>query len=163
MKLSDWLRGLVGIEIIEEDVDDEVYEDIDALESFSKASEPQMLKTVSPEERVIRNYKTEIECCKGVIVKPEKMTIEMFCPHNIYDCPKMADLLRKGYSVVINIDGTKTDDAMHIYFFMRGCVYALGGSYRRISDNVFMFLPSDVEVAGIGKDISFQNTFTFEW
>jgi len=78
----------------------------------------------------------EISKYRVVLVKPEK-----------FDCATViAKHLCQGDAVILNCEETHEDIARRVVDFLSGCAFALDGSIKKASKNVYIIAPKDVGV-----------------
>ena len=75
---------------------------------------------------------------KVVIVKPERFET----------AAEVADHLRDGRPVLMNLEQTQKDVARRLLDFLSGVAYALDGKIRKISSNTFIISPYNVDIMG---------------
>ena len=81
---------------------------------------------------------------KGIIVKSRITTIR---PKTFVDDARtIADSLREQVPVIINLENTDSKDAQRIVDFISGTVYALNGTLKKVSHQVFISAPNNVTV-----------------
>jgi cell division inhibitor SepF len=68
-------------------------------------------------------------------------------PKGFDECPKLVDNLKSRKPVIINLEKIETDTARKIFDFLSGATYALNGNVQKIANNIFVFLPENVDVA----------------
>lgn len=73
-------------------------------------------------------------------------------PQEFDDAQMIADSLRNGRMIVINMEGGELETAQRIIDFIGGASYALGGSIQAISANIFIAVPNSIEVSGDLRD-----------
>lgn len=56
--------------------------------------------------------------------------------------------LKNRRPVVVNLEHIDRENARRILDFMSGATYALGGLMRKVSANIFLFAPSNVDIDG---------------
>lgn len=69
-------------------------------------------------------------------------------PREFDDAQSVADSLKAGRAIVINMEGVELAPAQRIIDFIGGSCYALNGSIQAISGNIFIAAPNNVEVTG---------------
>ncbi|GEM_PF-89078 len=69
-------------------------------------------------------------------------------PQDISESQVVADFLRNGKTIVINMEGLELSPAQRIIDFIGGACYAIGGSLQAISANIFIAAPGSIEVSG---------------
>jgi len=62
------------------------------------------------------------------------------------ECPKLVDSLKSRKPVIINLERIENDTARKIFDFLSGATYALTGNVQKIAQNIFVFLPENVNV-----------------
>jgi len=66
--------------------------------------------------------------------------------------PKLVDSLKSRKPVIINLENIENDTARKIFDFLSGGTYALNGNVQKIAQNIFVFLPENVDVATGGSE-----------
>jgi len=67
-------------------------------------------------------------------------------PKGFDECPKLVDSLKSKKPVIINLENIENDTARKIFDFLSGATYALNGNVQKIAQNIFVFLPENVDV-----------------
>lgn len=67
-------------------------------------------------------------------------------PKGMQDLPGIADELRGGNTLVVNIEQSDRELARRILDFLSGVAYALDGRVHRIATDTYMVLPCSVEM-----------------
>jgi cell division inhibitor SepF len=68
-------------------------------------------------------------------------------PRTFNDAQQIADQLKRGHPVIVDLQSTDGELAKRIIDFASGLTYALDGSMQRVADKVFLLTPPDVEVS----------------
>ncbi|MDR0874645.1 MAG: cell division protein SepF [Clostridiales Family XIII bacterium] len=91
----------------------------------------------------------------NLIPLPGRQTIEKLTsrfkivviePKAFDECPRLVDSLKARKPVIINLERIENDTARKIFDFLSGATYALGGNVQKIAQNIFVFLPENVDV-----------------
>ena len=69
-------------------------------------------------------------------------------PQEFNEAQVVADFLKDGKTIVINMEGIEIYAAQRIIDFISGSCYALNGTLQAISSNIFIAAPEAIEVAG---------------
>ena len=79
-----------------------------------------------------------------------KATSEVYVikPVAFDDAQTVADFLKSGKTIVINMEGVQLDPAQRIIDFIGGACYGIGGELSAISSNIFIAAPDNIEVSG---------------
>ncbi len=158
MGIKDMINGVLGIE---DDYDDEeliLDKEIDEEKSKIAAAKGESIKmeNVEPAPMGI-NYKTDnsyesILSRNNSVSKysmngtaPFKMLV--IEPKSFDECTKLVDNLRSRKPVIINLERVETDLAKKMFDFMSGATYALSGNVQRVTANIFIFAPANVDIA----------------
>ncbi|MCL1896348.1 MAG: cell division protein SepF [Clostridiales bacterium] len=75
-----------------------------------------------------------------------KFKILVIEPKAFDECPKLVDSLKGRKPVIINLEHIENDTARKIFDFLSGATYALNGNVQKIAQNIFVFLPENVDV-----------------
>jgi cell division inhibitor SepF len=76
----------------------------------------------------------------------KKFQIVVIEPKAFDECPKLVDSLKSRKPVIINLEHIENDTARKIFDFLSGATYALNGNVQKIAQNIFVFLPENVDV-----------------
>jgi cell division inhibitor SepF len=71
--------------------------------------------------------------------------VVVFAPRTFDDAQEVADQLRAGKPVILNLESTDREVAQRVVNFVSGSIYALSGEMHRIGSGMLMFLPQGVE------------------
>ena len=91
------------------------------------------------------------------------MNVVVIEPQSFDDAQQVAINLQKKKPVVLNFENTEKSVANRIIDFVSGTTYALNGDIKKISNNVILCAPSNVNVSyseeehRLGGDMSFLN------
>jgi cell division inhibitor SepF len=69
-------------------------------------------------------------------------------PKSFDECPKLVDSIKARKPVIINLEAVPTEIARKIFDFLSGGAYALNGKVQKIAQNIFVFLPENIDVSG---------------
>lgn len=141
-------KSLVGFE----EIDDEYEEDFEEEEVERKAprrsdayglgtSSASRVKDTAEKENIVSIQKQTLNAITS------KFKIVVIEPKGFDECPKLVDNLKSRKPVIINLEKIETDTARKIFDFLSGATYALNGNVQKIANNIFVFLPENVDVA----------------
>jgi len=97
------------------------------------------------------------------VVAAYRMNVVVIEPQSFDDAQQVAANLQKKKPVVLNFEKTEKSVASRIIDFISGTTYALNGDIKKISNNVFLCAPNNVNVSyseeghRLGDDMSFPN------
>ena len=76
-----------------------------------------------------------------------KFNMIIFNPVNYDQAQGIVDSLKQRKPIIVNLDELDVALAQRILDFTSGAVYALGGDIKKAAKNIFLVVPSNVEVA----------------
>jgi len=83
-------------------------------------------------------------------------------PNTFDDAQDICDHLKSKKPVVINLEGIEKADAQRIIDFLSGAIYSLDGSIQKVSCDIFVIAPNNVDVSGDLKE-ELKNKTVFPW
>ncbi|MDD5923024.1 MAG: cell division protein SepF [Eubacteriales bacterium] len=149
MGIGDSMKKLIGIEevdpedeITEEDVEEEKAklekENVRAEKPrFTEEKKRAPYTQVKPQERRF-TAQTNAGTFKLLLIEPKSFE----------ECPKLVDSLKSRRPIIINLEKIETDTARKIFDFLSGAIYALNGNVTKVANNIFVFAPENVDIAG---------------
>lgn len=87
-----------------------------------------------------------------VSVSERSMKMILFKPSSYDETESVIDSLRARKPVVVNLDEINPAVAQRILDFISGAVYALNGDIRRAARNIFVVVPSNIEISSNEAD-----------
>lgn len=70
----------------------------------------------------------------------------IFTPKTYDDVGRIIDHLKRGDQVIVDFSSTNQGVEARILDFMSGAIYALGGSVKKITPDIFLFAPSHLSL-----------------
>lgn len=126
-KLSEKLMGLLGFEVEEME------------EDFTPEEEDEIHEPALFRPRAVKNNVVNIHSAQNIrIVVANAARFEQV--------QEYATELKNRRPVIINLEGVDRETGRRILDFMSGATYALGGLMRKVSSNIFLFAPSNVDI-----------------
>jgi cell division inhibitor SepF len=80
-------------------------------------------------------------------------------PRTFNDAQQIADQLKRGNPVIVNLQTTDAELSKRIIDFGSGLTYGLDGSMQRIADKVFLLTPPDVDVSAEDRAAMVESGF----
>lgn len=141
MGLFNKMKEMVGIEEID---DDEIEESIKPALPEKRTPEirPALggIHAEIPKSNDMRNATLpggrRTDQFKMVVVEPSGFD----------ESPRLVDNLKAKKPVIINLENLETDTARKIFDFLSGATYALNGNVQKVANNIFVFVPENVDV-----------------
>ncbi len=122
-------------------------------------------ETTEEDEEVNYEEPAFIGGASKVVTMPEsssnsdaKFNMIIFNPVNYDQAQGIVDSLKQRKPIIVNLDDLDVALAQRILDFTSGAVYALGGDIKKAAKNIFLVVPSNVEVAtDIGEESSYDS------
>ena len=92
---------------------------------------------------------------KNTTIRPaasEKVSIQLMAPRSNADAAKIADLLKEGCIVLLDISNLEKDQAFRLVDFLAGVAYVIGGEMKKTNRNTIVISPTGVDIAGVLPD-----------
>lgn len=138
-------KELIGIEEVDED--DDIFEEEPVVEKKPEIRQnsfvqPAPVKEVK-ENRVVNMQNNNSATMNRITSQFKMVVIE---PKSFDESPKLVDNLKAKKPVIINLEKLESDTARKIFDFLSGATYALNGNVQKIANNIFVFVPENVDV-----------------
>ena len=82
----------------------------------------------------------------------EGESVKVIKPQEFNEAQIVADFLKEGQTIVVNLEGIEISQAQRIIDFIGGASFAVDGSLKAISNNIFIVAPGNIEVSGDLRD-----------
>lgn len=126
-------------QFVDHDIDDEEEYEEEAEEVHAPANPAAPVPPRPAAARISR---------ASVPVSPARpYTMIVVNPQDYKDAEKIADHIKSGNSVVMNMEKTEEAEAERIVDFVQGVMYALDGHIDRVSDQIYLCAPNNVTVS----------------
>lgn len=83
-------------------------------------------------------------------------------PLTYEDAPKIVDDLKIRKTVVVNLEQLEPNLKRQIFDFINGGLYSLEGNIQKVTKDIFVLAPSNVEIDGNIRD-ELKNKGVFNW
>ncbi|MCD8020618.1 MAG: cell division protein SepF [Clostridiales bacterium] len=82
----------------------------------------------------------------------EGEVVKVIKPQEFNEAQIVAEFLKDGKTIVVNLEGIEISQAQRIIDFIGGASFAVDGSLKAISNNIFIVAPGNIEVSGDLRD-----------
>lgn len=137
----DKFKYFIGIDDYEEE--EEIMEDVEEVDF------PSTTKTKKFNNRVV-NIHTNTN-----------MKISVHEPLSYEEAPQIVDDLKSRKAVVVNFEQLDTTIKRQIFDFINGGLYAIEGKIQKVTKDIFILAPSNVEIDGLKDEL--KNRGIFPW
>jgi len=122
------------------------------------------------EEEQQENLDFEAPVKKGVIKNNKIVNIHtnsniklvVYEPQKYEEAPKLVDDLKMRKLIVMNLEDLEMENKKQIFDFVNGAIYALDGNIQKVSKDIFVVAPSNVEIDAKLKE-ELKNKGLFPW
>lgn len=139
----DKIKYFIGVQD-SEDIEREEYDDYD--EEFD-AAVPSKLKKIN--NKVVNIHTNS------------NMKIVVHEPLSYDEAPSIIDDLKSRKTVVVNLEQLDNGIKKQIFDFINGGLYAMEGNIQKVTKDIFIFAPSNVEIDGLKDEL--KNKGIFSW
>ncbi|HHY83244.1 MAG TPA: cell division protein SepF [Clostridiales bacterium] len=114
------------------------------------------------DELIEPNFQTKHR--KGKVVNIHQSTyikVVVYQALTYDDTQNIIDNLKNRKPIIVNLDSLEQDLAQRVLDFMSGAVYALDGNIQKVSRNIFVLVPSNIDIVGnIPEDLKGKSFYT---
>ncbi|MBN2285393.1 MAG: cell division protein SepF [Tissierellales bacterium] len=142
------LKDIIGLTDLEEEYEDEP--ETEEKKDDSKRSE----NAGYSKNKASKNRENE-----KVI---DNADLFILSPRRYEDCAGVIDELKRKKTIVLNLEELELDLKKQIFEFVKGGVYALEANIQKVSADIFVIAPYNVEISGKLKYNSDKKRFTWE-
>ena len=83
----------------------------------------------------------------------EGESVKVIRPQTFNEAQIVADFLKEGKTIVVNLEGIEIGQAQRIIDFTSGSCYAIGGNLQKVSNYIFIVTPKSVDISGDFQEI----------
>ncbi len=96
---------------------------------------------------------------RNVVLFPESKSgrcrgVSIFHPRRFDEVTEIADNLRSGRHVVVNLVGADRTLSQRIVDFLSGVVYTVDGKMQRLGESIYLFVPANVPVTAHDNELA---------
>ncbi|MBU5426461.1 cell division protein SepF [Tissierella pigra] len=89
------------------------------------------------------------------------MKIVVHEPLSYDEAPSIIDDLKARKTVIVNLEQLDNGIKRQIFDFISGGLYAMEGNIQKVTKDIFIFAPSNVEIDGLKEEL--KNRGLFSW
>ncbi|MEE1229148.1 MAG: cell division protein SepF [Lachnospiraceae bacterium] len=82
----------------------------------------------------------------------ESDEVKVIKPQEFNEAQIVAEYLKEGKTTIVNLEGIEIGQAQRIIDFIGGASFAVDGTLKAISNNIFIVAPTNIEVTGDLRD-----------
>lgn len=137
MGIKDYFSGIFNVG------EDEEFEN-ETFEETSEQIEEEEEKTSKPIVRKIYNERKRGQSADS----PSAMRMVLVRPEIFTDVAPIADHLKQGKTVVLNLENAESSQARRIVDFLSGAAYAISFKFKPVSNSTFVIIPDNTDFSG---------------
>ena len=128
--------------------EEEIYDDIYAMPADLK-----MEMEASEEEAEVAAMDSPARKTPEIHpASPEKVALKLLQPKSHIEATKIADKLKEGCIVLLDISNLTKDKAHRLVDFLAGVAYVLGGEMIKTNKNTIVVSPAGVDISGFAPE-----------
>lgn len=133
-------------------LDDEYIEEVEEVEEVEEEMTP-VQRGLSKSNRVVNIHTHNNNNMKLIVYVPSK-----------YDeVTKLVNDLKSRKLVVLNLEHTPKDIKKQVFDFINGAVFAIEGNIQKISKDIFIVAPNNVEIdANLKEELKSKGVFSWQ-
>jgi len=82
--------------------------------------------------------------------------IKVIEPRDSDQSLEIANALREGVPVVLNLKYLESNESKRLFDFICGTTYAIEGHFRKLGDNILLFTPSNINIVDAEAENQFK-------
>lgn len=142
------IKYFIGVQDLDEE--EEMYDDYyDEEEDYDVSLPSKTLKTKKPDSKVLNIHSNS------------SMKIIVHEPLNYDEAPQIIDDLKARKIVIVNLEQLESVIKKQIFDFISGGLYALEGNIQKVTTDIFVFAPSNVEIDGLKDELKGKGLFAW--
>ena len=167
MSIGDSLKKMIGIEELDDEITEEEIEAEKAKiakKSGKREIETEKAAPLKSSERYASASSASSQISgkkerRFTVTSTSSFKMVLLEPKSFEECPRLVDSLKSKKPVIINLERIDMELARKIFDFLSGATYALNGNVEKVANNIFIFAPESVDIAGkitedsVGYDI----------
>lgn len=140
----DKIKYFIGVQDLE---DEEMHEDYEEFEEDYDVAIP--TKTKKLNNKVVNIHTNS------------NMKIVVHEPLSYDEAPSIIDDLKSRKTVIVNLEQLDNSIKRQIFDFISGGLYALEGNIQKVTKDIFIFAPSNVEIDGLKDELKSKGIFSW--
>lgn len=125
------------------------------VEDDAKEKAPELSSSKESSTRSKNTLRTEL----AAVPSGRQPKIVSTLPRTFKDVQVVAEHLKSGQPVIVNLSQVQPEEAQRILDYASGVSFALNGSAKKVGGDIFLFVPSGVDIVGAGDLRTFtENT-----
>ena len=104
-----------------------------------------------------------VDITKSSVAKQIEQVVVIYYPKNINDAALAGDGLKEKKILIVNLENVNKEDAQRIADFLSGAAYNANGSIEKISSDIFVVAPENVNISGEFKEELFKKGLILPW
>lgn len=147
MSFMDSFKNLIGIE----DEYDDYYYGEDYGDKSEKLDQIEEDPEIKEDERLV-SKRSNLSTYTKTTNFSENIQINIHEPVEYEDSPKILDSIIDHRAVVLNLEMLEMEAKKEVFNFVSGGIYALKGRIEKVTKDIFIIAPEDVEIDGKLKE-----------
>ncbi|MCT4688491.1 cell division protein SepF [Vallitalea sp.] len=141
------------------------YDDYDEDYEYNEENEEPSTSSNVSDIKHIKSYSKKKSNATNVVNFQANVQMEVVViqPETYDEAQDICDHIKSKKPVIINLDKMDRNIAQRIMDFISGSCYTLNGNLQRVTNNIFLIAPENVDIAGdLGKELK-SNGIILPW
>ena len=151
MSFFDKIRDIMSATDEDDDFEEESYssknDDVQG-DGYYASRRPQREKTTQFSSERTAERRSSARPSAGTVRTAAQLQVALVKPERYEDAPSVADHIKDGRTVVLNLEVAPRDVQRRLIDFLSGAAYAHNGNIKKIANNTFIITPDNVDVMG---------------
>lgn len=159
MKLNDYDDEMDEIDVREDYIQESAYRQRMKDQSYERTES-------EPRSRSFTSYSGGKEHNQGKVVNFQasvSMEVVVIQPETYDEAQDVCDHIKSQRPVIINLESMERNVAQRIMDFVSGACYTLNGNLQRVTNNIFIIAPENIDVAGDFREELKSNGIILPW
>lgn len=134
----------------------------DEEEYEMEQTEEEIASAADPDIKHFKNYKKNNSKIVNIHTNIQ-MEVIVIHPESYDEAQDICDQIKAKKPVVINLENMDRDIAQRIMDFVSGACYAINGNLQRVTNNIFIIAPENIDIAGDFREELKTNGIILPW
>ena len=140
------------------------YDDYEDFENEEDDNDDNRIETMSSDVKQLKNYTNRRQNPKVVNFQASvQMEVVVIQPETYDEAQEICDHIKGKKPVIINLEKMERSVAQRIMDFISGSCYTLNGNLQRVTNNIFIIAPENVDIAGEFREELKSNGIILPW
>ena len=159
MKFAEKFLNMMKLNDADDETEpfDEEYNEVTEEEGYDEEEPHKPILSLRRKKKDLTELQEDDEDGQSRVIpfhgkEEEGESVKVIRPQTFNEAQIVADFLKEGKTIVVHLEGIEIGQAQRIIDFIGGASFAVDGSLKAISNNIFIVAPGNIEVSGDLRD-----------